>query len=139
MKVLFLDFDGVLHPTSHGTALFSQVDLLEQALENEACQIVISSSWRFHVEIEDIKKYFSRSIRDQILGVTGEAYIGSYARFHEINYYAETHGIEDWRALDDAFWEFPKDCGNLIRCNPNTGITEIEIKYLRNWLGSING
>jgi hypothetical protein len=138
-KVLFLDFDGVLHPTNHGSALFSQVDLLEKALENEACQIVISSSWRFHVEIEDIKKYFSKSIRDQILGVTGEAYIGSYARFHEIHCYVETHGVEEWRALDDTYWEFPKDCGNLIRCNPNTGITEVEMKHLRSWLGSLGG
>jgi hypothetical protein len=134
MKTLFLDFDGVLHPTSHGSVLFTQMDLFEQALENEACQIVISSSWRFHVEIEDIKKYFSKSIRDQILGVTGEAHIGSYARFHEINCYAEAQGIENWRALDDAYWEFPKDCGNLIRCNPNTGLSPTEVNLVKSWL-----
>ncbi len=138
-KVLFLDFDGVLHPTIHGSALFSQVNLLEKALENQVCQIVISSSWRFNMEIESIRGHFSKSIRNHILGVTGEAYIGSYARFHEIHCYVETHGVEDWRALDDAYWEFPKDCGNLIRCNPNTGITEIEIKHLRSWLGSLSG
>ena len=86
------------------------------------------------MEIEGIKKYFSKSIRDQILGTTGKAYIGSYARFHEINCYAEAHGIENWRALDDAYWEFPKDCRNLIRCNPNTGFSLTEVNLVKSWL-----
>jgi hypothetical protein len=134
MRALFLDFDGVLHPTLHGSALFSQMNLLEEALGKEACQIVISSSWRFHVEIEKIRGYFSKSIQDRILGITGEAYIGSYARFHEIYCYVENHGIKDWRALDDAYWEFPKDCGNLIRCNPNTGLSSAEVNLVKSWL-----
>ena len=84
-KVLFVDFDGVLHPTDHGSALLSQLTLLESAIEAHDCALVISSSWRFHLEIDDLKKHFSSSVRNKIVGVTGDAYIGAYARFHEIN------------------------------------------------------
>jgi len=114
-KVLFLDFDGVLHPTTHGTVLLSQLPLLESALESCDYTMVISSSWRFHMEMEDLKKHFSSSVRNKIVGATGDAYIGAYA-------------------LDDSYWEFPQDCGQLIRCNPNSGLTQREVKVLSEWL-----
>jgi hypothetical protein len=133
-KVLFLDFDGVLHLTTHGSTLLSQLPLLEFALEGCDYTMVISSSWRFHMEMEDLKKHFSSSVQNKIVGVTGDAYIGAYARFHEINAYVLQHGIKDWRALDDSYWEFPQGCSQLIRCNPNTGLTQREVKVLSEWL-----
>jgi len=133
-KVLFLDFDGVLHPTTHGTVLLSQLPLLESTLESCDYTMVISSSWRFHMEMENLKKHFSSSVRNKIMGATGDAYIGAYARFHEINAYVLQHGIKDWRALDDSYWEFPQGCGHLIRCNPNSGLTQREVKVLSEWL-----
>ena len=133
-KVLFLDFDGVLHPTTHGTVLLSQLPLLESALESCDYTMVISSSWRFHMEMEDLKKHFSSSVQNKIVGVTGDAYIGAYARFHEINAYAMQNGITNWRALDDSYWEFPQGCSQLIRCNPNSGLTQRELKTLIEWL-----
>jgi len=137
-KVLFVDFDGVLHPTTHGSNLLSQLPLLESAIESHDCALVISSSWRFHLEIDDLKKHFSSSVRNKIVGVTGEAYIGAYARFHEINAYVDLHGVSDWRALDDSYWEFPDKCPNLIRCNPNTGVTVNELEKLSVWLSRTN-
>ena len=133
-KVLFLDFDGVLHPTTHGTVLLSQLPLLESTLESCDYTMVISSSWRFHMEIDALKNHFSPALHNKIMGITGEAYIGAYARFHEINAYVLQHGIKDWRALDDSYWEFPQGCGHLIRCNPNSGLTQREVKVLSEWL-----
>jgi hypothetical protein len=133
-KVLFLDFDGVLHPTDHGAILLSQLPTFESVVENHDCSIVISSSWRFHHDLVELKKHFSAPIREQIIGVTGDAYIGAFARFHEINAYVEYHGIQNWRALDDFFWEFPQGCSNLIRCNPNTGLSIFEVNQLQAWL-----
>lgn len=134
MKTLFLDFDGVLHPTAHGSALFSQLPLLEKVLEDLSCQIVISSSWRFHVDLNQLREYFSREVQSQIVGVTGKPYIGAYARFHEINAYVSENSLIDWRALDDSYWEFPKGCPQLIRCNPNTGLSVAEVNLLEKWL-----
>ena len=133
-KFLFLDFDGVLHPTTHGSVLLSQLPLLESALESCDYTMVISSSWRFHMEIDALKNHFSPALQNKIMGITGEAYIGAYARFHEINAYVLQHGIKDWRALDDSYWEFPQGCGHLIRCNPNSGVTQREVKVLSEWL-----
>lgn len=138
-KVLFLDFDGVLHPTDHGATLLSKLPLFESAIEQRDCAIVISSSWRFHHDLESLKEHFSVPVRDRIIGITGDPYIGAFARFHEINAYVELHRISDWRALDDSFWEFPQGCSNLIRCNPNTGITQLELGYVRTWLETSNG
>ena len=112
------------------------MNLLEEALGNESCQIVISSSWRFHMDLAKLRGQFPRDLQERILGVTGEPYIGSYARFHEINAYVSAHGITDWVALDDAYWEFPKGCDQLIRCNPNTGLSRTEVKLLEAWLKS---
>ena len=96
--------------------------------------MVISSSWRFHMEIDALKNHFSPALQNKIMGITGEAYIGAYARFHEINAYVLQHGIKDWRALDDSYWEFPQGCSQLIRCNPNSGLTQREVKVLIEWL-----
>lgn len=131
---LFLDFDGVLHPTAHGSALFSQLALFEETIVKHECQIVISSSWRFQLNLAELQAKFSKALRERIVGCTGDAYLGSYARFHEIKAYADTHSVFDWRALDDSYWEFPDKCPNLIRCNPNSGVTATELEKLSRWL-----
>ena len=136
MKYLFLDFDGVLHPTSHGARLFSNAPLLEEALNLYPCQIIVSSSWRFHHDIDKIKMSLPEGIRRMIQGETGDAYLGQYARYHEIvgYLYDRDKHFANWKALDDSWTEFPDGCDNLISCNPNTGITGLEIERLINWL-----
>ena len=135
-KFLFLDFDGVLHPTTHGSLLFSNSYLLENVFLNYQCNIVISSSWRFHAKIEELKLKLPNPMHPLLRGVTGEPYIGKYSRYHEIVGYLydrEKH-LADWRALDDSLLEFPEGCENLIACNPKTGITHHEVSQLIEWL-----
>jgi hypothetical protein len=56
-KILFLDFDGVLHPThcKQGDE-FSRLHLFEVLFLDSFCEIVVSSSWRFHHSINELKK-----------------------------------------------------------------------------------
>jgi len=35
--------------------------------------------------------------------------------------------LADWRDLDDLLHEFPINCENLIRCNPNTGFLAMKL------------
>ncbi len=135
-KALFLDFAGVLHPTYSGSPKFTQAPLLESVLTKRPCKVIISSSWRFHMNNEKLLSHFSPSLQKIIIGTTGKAQISPHARFEEINVFVNKHQITDWRALDDAYWEFPVNCMNLIRCNPNTGITQLELNYLIEWLES---
>lgn len=136
-RFLFIDFDGVLHPTTHGSVLFSNAHLLEGIFSKpQQCNIVISSSWRFHVDLEEIKLRLPDVIQPHIIGVTGNAYIGQYARYHEIvgYLYDRDKHFAEWKALDDSWIEFPEGCENLIQCNPNTGITDQEVNLLIEWL-----
>ena len=134
-KILFLDFDGVLHPTHFaGEDPFNRVYLLEEVLADQALGIVISSSWRFTHSIEKLQKLLPSSISKLVIGVTGAPVIGKHPRYHEIQAYLRSRGQANWRAIDDSYWEFPSPCPELIRCNPNTGITEKQVAVLQNWV-----
>ena len=134
-KLLFLDFDGVLHPTHFaGEDPFNRAHLLEESLAGSDLGIVISSSWRFTHSLEKLQKLLPGSISNLIVGVTGNPVIGKHPRYQEIQNFLQTHGVSSWRALDDSYWEFPSPCPELIRCNPNTGISEKQIQELRQWM-----
>lgn len=62
------------------------------------------------------------------------AHIGRHARWHEISAYCTANSITNWRALDDAFFEFPKDCEQLIRCDGGRGLQDAQYESLRHWL-----
>ena len=135
-KLLFLDFDGVLHPSHFaGQDPFNRVHLLEEVVEGSNICIVISSSWRFTHSLERLRKLLPNSISSLVIGVTGSPVIGKHPRYQEIMNH--TKGLEpgtSWRALDDSYWEFPANCQELIRCNPNTGVGPKEVAQLRTWL-----
>ena len=104
---LFLDFDGVLHSMSgYRDEPFCRLPLLEEVLINTDVDIVISSSWRFQYSLDELKDKLGR-LGPKVVGMTGDPHVGSYPRFNEILKHAETHQIGNWRALDDASYEFP--------------------------------
>lgn len=136
-KLLFLDFDGVLHPTHFaGEDPFNRVYLLEASLEGSDLGIVISSSWRFTHSLEKLQKLLPNSISNLVIGVTGAPVIGKHPRYQEIQTFLQSHGGSNWRALDDSYWEFPTPCPELIRCNPNTGISEKQVQELNQWINT---
>ena len=136
-KLLFLDFDGVLHPSHFaGEAPFARAHLLEESLALFSPKIVVPSSWRFTHNLEKLQKTLPTFIADLIIGATGAAVIGKHPRFTEIQNYLRGYGPVNWKALDDSYWEFPNPCPRLIRCNPNTGITDRQILELSQRLGS---
>lgn len=136
-KLLFLDFDGVLHPTHFaGEDPLNRAHLLEASLAGSDLGIVISSSWRFTHSLEKLQKLLPNSISNLVIGVTGAPVIGKHPRYQEIQAFLQSHGRSNWRALDDSYWEFPTPCPELIRCNPNTGISEKQIQELNQWINT---
>ena len=136
LRLIFLDFDGVLHPSSAQPAdHFCRSGLIAEVLTGVDCGIVISSSWRHHQPISDIIAKLPKSLRSLVRGATGGPYVGRWPRYNEIQIYlrANAAGIE-WRALDDSWIEFPPKCPELIRCNPNVGFDEAQAEQLRRWL-----
>jgi hypothetical protein len=136
-KYLFLDFDGVLHPSlCNDNDRFSKVNLLSQALTFPVCQIIISSSWRFQFTLDQLKKILPGSISNLVVDVTGEALNGQYARYNEIKHWLENKQkpFADWIAIDDSINEFPPNCPNLIATKSSQGITKEQIIKLKEWL-----
>ena len=135
-QVVYLDFDGVLHPSSPVMdGLFCRSHLLEPVFEKTNLRIVISSSWRFTHSLEQLQAKLPSHLAQHVIGMTGDAVIGKHARYQEImNHVRQLEPGTAWRALDDSYWEFPNACKELIRCNPNTGIGPKEVAQLKTWL-----
>jgi hypothetical protein len=139
-KLLFLDFDGVLHPNfSREGEYFSRLDLLLESLvgNTSGLEIIVSSSWRFHFTFEEILGYLPNQLRDLVSGATPEVEPGRHQRYREIRAHLNEYGrIVSWRALDDDLRGFPKHCPQLIACDGRIGIDNRSVLYLRNWLMS---
>jgi hypothetical protein len=137
-RLLFLDFDGVLHPASASSVnFFSQITLLADAMVGRRCEIVISSSWRHHYKLIEIVAMFPTLLQTRIMGTTGQPHIGKWPRYNEILSYLRGIPVDfQWRALDDSWIEFPPDCPELIRCNPNFGMQRDQALMLQDWLES---
>jgi hypothetical protein len=134
-KIIFLDFDGVLHP-SHFTQgnEFSRLPLLTKVFLDSPCSIVISSSWRFHYSLSELKIKLGAELSDYVIGTTGDAHESAKARYEEITEWLTFRKAYDWRAIDDSKFEFPEKCKNLILCDGSTGIDYAQIHTLNKWL-----
>ena len=75
--LLFLDFDGVLHPQYEGQqqvpdeVAFCHLPRFEELLRDfPEVDVVISSAWRKQITLDELKNYFSEDIRTRIVGAT---------------------------------------------------------------------
>lgn len=129
--LIFLDFDGVLHPRSPGKNLFCNLPRLEAVLrEFDFVEVVITSTWREDMSREQLRELFSPDLRFRIIDVTPVVEIEFPAGPHgtreqEIRLYLEQSGDKDrpWLALDDEYLLFHPDCQNLITCPAACGWT----------------
>ena len=128
-KILFLDFDGVLHPD--GIALFSKLALFEEyLLKMPEVEVVVSSTWRETDPLHKLQGYFSASVRDRITGVTPSLEDGYECggRQREILAFLDSAGLNDtnssWVALDDMALFFEDDCPCLVLTDSTQGFTE---------------
>ena len=138
IKILFLDFDGVLHPlNSENENLFCKVHYLEKALEGAPCKIVITSNWRLTYSTQKMRELLPRKIGKLVIGATELVNDINHKRFIEIKNYLSTNinsSSIDWRAIDDSPQDFPADCKNLICCNPSLGMGSAEQIQIAKWL-----
>ena len=137
-RLLFLDFDGVLHPASGDSVPeFSKAPALADAMQGFACNVVISSTWRFHYGLDEVKDFLPAGIADRVVGVTGDDPRSRFARHDSILAWLARSDPVDWRALDDAQAEF-RETSHLIACSPDVGLEDAQMLELRTWLESAN-
>jgi hypothetical protein len=137
-KLLFLDFDGVLHPNfSLEREYFSRMGYLLDALDGVIVnvEIIISSSWRFQWPEDVLLQKLPKPLSSLVTGVTPMVEPGRHQRYREIQTYLSSRSDQlNWRALDDAANEFPEHCTELIGCDGRIGIDEAIVMRLRGWL-----
>ncbi len=131
--ILFLDFDGVLHPDPCPTVdrLFENADRLSATLEQfPEVGIVLSTSWRTMYAEQELLQVLPEPLRRRIVGMTPcfsdfstAAHRTPYHRHAECEQWLRAHDMTDspWVALDDRAYWFVPYCENLIACHPERG------------------
>lgn len=131
--LLFLDFDGVLHPKYEGS--FAQLPMLCAWLERyPQVAVVVSSDWRLRDGLMDLMALFPSPLRSRVLGVTPDlrgARAGCdfrYARQCEIEYYRWRVGHDGpFVALDDTAHLFEAQYPALVEVDGASGLTREDL------------
>jgi hypothetical protein len=129
--ILFLDFDGVLHPDppSNSAPLMCRAPLLQAWLEQyPQVSVVISSTWRLKRTLPQLQALFPEW-SDRIVGVTPNIPQEIYQRQHECETWMRDHSKPwvHWLALDDRAWNFRPFERRLVLTDPTTGLTESDL------------
>ena len=126
--ILFLDFDGVLHPGTgcrRDVELFAYAPLLEAALEpHPNVRIVLSTSWVEGFGYDASQECLSEPLQQRVIGSTYDSlkrdmhpgWYTSLTRYGQIANYVKRHMVARWLALDDddAGWP-PEQRRFLVR------------------------
>ncbi|OUM04508.1 HAD domain-containing protein [Variovorax sp. JS1663] len=147
--ILFLDFDGVLHPEGEGHLPNDGTDFcflprLEALLRDfPHVGIVVSSTWRERLSLDELRSFFSPDIGARIIGATPPPRRDPAGYVHarregEICAWLEAHGGVDqpWVALDDAEWQFDRHVDHLVACGSFVGFDDQAAQALRAHLAS---
>ena len=134
--LLFLDFDGVLHPEYHEICVpddvaFCHLPRFEVIMrEYPSVEIIISTSWRTILNLECLRRYFSTDISQRVIGVTpilaDENSYQPALREKEILAWlvANQRTAEKWIAVDDRTWQFVNHRAQLVACVGYRGLDE---------------
>jgi hypothetical protein len=148
--LLYLDYDGVLHPESvyfyhrrgpvlvnaPGHHMFEHVDLLEQELKPyPSLKIILSTSWvrRYHGSLARVARHLTPGLRERIIGAT------YHSRMDEHEFGEAPRGVQiwadvvrrkptSWLALDDDYVRWPKWCRDkLVLTDETLGISALHV------------
>lgn len=131
MKVIFLDIDGVMNDAS--TLMTDDrphephLSLLKQIVNETGAEIILSSSWRFYVDLTNQVKERLATVGLKLSGITTDL----SSRGKEILKWLEEHPeTTNFVILDDEYHNF-KSCGlknNLVKTDFSTGLREVHVK-----------
>ena len=147
--ILFLDFDGVLHPQYEGMPtpaeeLFCHLPRFETVIrEFPTVQIVVSSTWRYKFTLDQMRTHFSPDIAARIIDATPKAENAGSGyqvtrRENEILDWLAVSGNTgvQWVALDDAVWQFERYRDRVVDCTWYIGLDDAAMAKLRDVLAA---
>lgn len=133
--ILFLDFDGVLHPMpANDEGLFCRTPLLWQILR--ACphvEVVFSTSWRemhdFELLLDVATHGGGEDMAHRFIGATDESDDAKPLRESECHAWMQVNRpMSDWIALDDQESRFLSNSSNLYLVDYRTGLTPGDVE-----------
>jgi HAD domain in Swiss Army Knife RNA repair proteins len=138
LAILFLDFDGVLHPYSpwpHDETVRSQYFMHLPRLENVLrdfvdVRVVIASDWRLYYPLESLRIFFSEDIRSRICGTTAlerPTSDGIGERQLQAEQYLRENNLihAEWLAVDDTPTNYFSGA-RIVLCENQFGVREEE-------------
>jgi len=139
MRLISLDFDGVLHPTMRAdtvvhTAHFGWLPVLVRLLAPYPdVRVLVHSTWRTTYDEDELRL---------LLGALGERVVGAAppGPRHQsvLDWLGQHPEVTSYRILDDEASDFGSPPPvELILCEPTTGVSAPEVlTTLRDWLES---
>lgn len=142
-QVLFLDFDGVLHPDAvyrtrrglelraPGTLMMHAPILIELLQDFPAVRIVLSTSWVRLLSYRRARDYLPPALQARTISATWHSAMirspiegyDSWSRHEQIRAAVTRAGITQWLALDDdPNYSWPPTDARLVRCEPREGL-----------------
>lgn len=143
MKVIFLDFDGVLNSEKYvqncgeyGVVIDpSRMFLLKQIIDVTGAKIVLSTSWREHWETNPSECNSTGQQINTIFGEYGLQITGKTPKLHlrreqEIKHWLDEHPeVENFVVLDDMFLGAEFLEGHFVKTsNYFNGLDETDVK-----------
>ncbi len=154
--ILFLDYDGVLHPDSAylvrgrpvlratGSLFMWSEPLSSLLVDHPHVQIVLSTSWARELGYARARKYLPEVLRTRTVGSTWHSAMainanGDYrlrsrdtwwdqaTRYQQIKRYVDRAHLVDWIAVDDNPEGWSdSDCHRVVRTDPDRGLSDPE-------------
>jgi hypothetical protein len=149
-KILYLDFDGVLHHenvlthpdrgiyiAAPGRTLFEWMPILEELLApHPDVAIVLSTSWVLGRSFDYAKSRLSTSLQKRVIGTTFDHRhirkdeFSLLSRGQQIAEDVSRRGPKSWFALDDERLGWPAWCRDkLIWTDGAVGISDFEVQH----------
>ena len=141
MKLLFLDFDGVISTYEKNFNFdVERIKLVENLILDTDCKIVVTSDWANDVNnVQEFKsKYFSSKFQNNystfvnaIIGITNKK-IGLKTRGDEVQHYLNNvTDLESYVILDDVNDFNDDQLFNFIQTDTYEGLTTREVKLCK--------
>lgn len=146
-ELLYLDFDGVLHPADvlrhrethalylppelvdQGHRLFEHAELLASLLEPyPRVHVVLSTSWAYALGFDAALSHLPAPLAGRVIGSTWDTPMTPHqlvARGRQVLADVERRSPDAWLAIDDNDENWPEaHLLSLVRTHPRTGISE---------------
>lgn len=140
--LVFLDFDGVLHPGLGEDCPLVHLPRFEDVMREFAFNVVLSTSWRQGSKLRTLRDLFSPDLRSRVIGMTPvidrrEPPYPIHRRYVEIQDFLRRRAPNRaWLAIDDDARNFPPGCSQLMLTDPARGLDTETMHGLRRRLAA---